>query len=699
MNRNNVSYQELLKSNIELQNSVARFSLTQQELINVRDQLDNELELHRRLHNFTQKALQSHGYTELSEIILESVIDILEVECSVILLKFNSNASDWKILSEGIIINNQEKDKLSNYLQKLKHQSSELKSKLLNSADFKDMQIENKIERGLMFWATNNEISFALLGLVSPAMNLSYKELSNEHLLIFDILGNQSQTILTNQIQSQKIETTTSDLQKLSLIATKTSNNIIITDNYGRIEWVNESFTNTTGYHLEEVIGKKPKDFLQSEKNKQEDLLKLSTFLAEKKYIEIILINKTKSGSHYYTNTQITPIFNNLGLHTNFIAVQKDITDEILYKKEIEKIRDFYGQILGNSPITQYVITQSGDVIYFNKEHSQKDNQQLLRLNDNIYNDQNLRLRHSHFCKYLIKYIELSLLKKDSVQFEFSYNNNSTNHDLLITINTYDQSILSKTQNNFIVSIVDITNLKNYEKEILLANKELKKINLELDRFVYSVSHDLRSPLLSVKGLMSFVLETKELNPEVEDYLNMALNSISRLDVTIQDILDYSLNSRKDIKPESFNIEEMVKGIYEDISFISDKKIRFNIKIDGQPIIQTDKPRCKTILRNLISNSVKYRNKHIENPSVVFELKHKPDTITLIISDNGQGIPKENQTKIFEMFYRDSTEAEGTGLGLYIVKEMIEKLGGNIMVDSEVGIGTSITVQLPNYSK
>jgi signal transduction histidine kinase len=228
--------------------------------------------------------------------------------------------------------------------------------------------------------------------------------------------------------------------------------------------------------------------------------------------------------------------------------------------------------------------------------------------------------------------------------------------------------------------------------------EQKNKINAELDFLIYSISHDLRSPLMSVKGLLALIAESEETNANVKTYLKMADGSIDRLDQTIYDILEYSKNSRTEIQNEDFNIRELVEQINADLKHYNEKAVDFQISIQGSNEIHTDKKRLVTVIKNLISNAVKYSKTNAEPSFVKFEMNQVNEFIEIQVSDNGIGIHKDQHTRIFEMFYRVSTGRVGSGLGLFIVKEIMEKMGGNISLQSELNIGSTFTVRLPKIN-
>ncbi len=248
--------------------------------------------------------------------------------------------------------------------------------------------------------------------------------------------------------------------------------------------------------------------------------------------------------------------------------------------------------------------------------------------------------------------------------------------------------------------------LKGFFKEMEM-NRILKKLKIdlenqknklraELDFLIYSISHDLRSPILSVKGLLMLIKDYEKLSPENSSYIKMADSSVDRLDQTIFDILDFADNARFTVNYEQFNIRAMVQEIFVDLKFLTKVPISFFIEIEGSDIIYGDRKRLKTVIKNLASNAVKYCRKDAENPFVKFSLCSNSDKIEFSVEDNGSGIPAEYQQKIFEMFYRYATQISGSGLGLFIVKEVLTKIGGNIVLESEPGIGSKFSVSVPS---
>ncbi|MCG8307853.1 MAG: ATP-binding protein [Cytophagales bacterium] len=227
-------------------------------------------------------------------------------------------------------------------------------------------------------------------------------------------------------------------------------------------------------------------------------------------------------------------------------------------------------------------------------------------------------------------------------------------------------------------------------------NSELRKLNEELDRFVYSASHDLRAPLSSVIGLVEVAkLETSVKGKD--KCLSMINDSIHKLDGFINDIIDYSRNQRIEVQAEKVDLDYEVNEVFEELKFLDkDNSIDKIFKCHGDAYFTTDGRRINIILKNLISNSIRYHDFKKDNQFIKVEIRNNGQSALINVEDNGIGIDEEHLDSIFKMFYRADEASKGSGLGLYIVKETVDKLRGKIEVKSEVGQGTTFSICLPS---
>jgi signal transduction histidine kinase/ligand-binding sensor domain-containing protein len=230
-------------------------------------------------------------------------------------------------------------------------------------------------------------------------------------------------------------------------------------------------------------------------------------------------------------------------------------------------------------------------------------------------------------------------------------------------------------------------------------NVELQKVNTELDRFVYSASHDLRAPLTSILGLVKLTrMDDDPVNRA--QYLDMVERSIHKLDGFIHDIINYSRNARTEVESGRIEFEPLINGILESLNYLSkNEKIRKEVHISGNGDFFTDVKRLEIVLFNLISNAIKYHNIERADPHLIINIGYDDQNATIDVTDNGRGIEKEHQENIFKMFYRADESSTGSGLGLFIAREAIEKIRGRLTVKSAIGRGSTFRIQIPSLNE
>ncbi len=261
----------------------------------------------------------------------------------------------------------------------------------------------------------------------------------------------------------------------------------------------------------------------------------------------------------------------------------------------------------------------------------------------------------------------------------------------------FELSIQPVPEGLFVLS-TDITERKRYEQKLFEQNTALKKTNTELDRFVYSVSHDLRAPLTSLLGLID--ITDKDVDPSMthqKERLVMMKKSVNKLDSFIGEILDYSRNTRTSFSYDNIRFDELLNEVKENIinmAVASGCELSFETEQSSDFI--SDRRRINIIFINLISNGIKYRTEQSGDSFVRVHVEASDKEANIVVEDNGIGISESDYDKIFEMFERVSTQSHGSGLGLYIAKETVEKLEGSIVVNSSLGKGSKFIVKIPN---
>ena len=283
--------------------------------------------------------------------------------------------------------------------------------------------------------------------------------------------------------------------------------------------------------------------------------------------------------------------------------------------------------------------------------------------------------------------IHLDLLKKDKTVFS-------------VLVNT---KILDQTEKEYIVFLLDITQRRQYEKELMLLRRkaeeyanQLKIKNEELSRFTRVAAHDLRSPLATMLGFIEFIIYTYDdlSKEEILTHLETINKTGKKLLEFINNLLLYYKQEAQLVSQKPINLKETLQEIINVHNFANE----YEINIEGEDICTNyTKIFWQLVLGNLISNAIKYCDKE----KVIIHISWKKENSKLFISiqDNGKGIPKQEQEKIFLAFYHsdqlDRFKNRGTGIGLALIKQLVEKIGGKISLESELGKGSIFMIELP----
>jgi PAS domain S-box-containing protein len=261
------------------------------------------------------------------------------------------------------------------------------------------------------------------------------------------------------------------------------------------------------------------------------------------------------------------------------------------------------------------------------------------------------------------------------------------------------------------VLVKDITEKKKKESEILCLNAELSRRNqeldegnteldqrnFELDQIVYKISHDIRSPLASVLGLLQ-LMRLEGIAGGVEEYLARMQEQISKLDRFTKAMLDFARTTRSEVQCQAIDFEGLLHQCLSELEYMPHfARLHFGLQVEGEPLYN-DIFRMRIILSNLLANSVKYQHLERHQSFLHIRVRVQQEQATLVFEDNGIGIEEQHVPKIFDMFFRASEQSTGSGLGMYIVKQTVEKLGGTIGLESTFGEGTSVTIRIPNQA-
>ncbi len=514
--------------------------------------------------------------------------------------------------------------------------------------------------------------------------------------------------ITITSVDITELKKATEGLKKLSQAIEQSSNVVIITDTLGNIEYVNENFTRKTGYTKEEIIGKTPK-ILKSNTNNDsfyDSLLK--TIETGEVWVGDVY-NLTKRGESFWEYTTISPVRNEDGKITNYVAIKEDVTKQ---KEIVQAIKNSEKKF-------RLLFNKANDAIFLYGFNAKGTPNKIIEVNDiacEILGYSRGELKDmSHFDlvseKSIIDIpnIQKNLLNDGYVTYEIDYI--SKNGDIIpVEVNSHVFMMMDK---KVVLSIARDVSMrrKNQELQYKLEEEEkLLKESLEYDRikteFFSNLSHELRTPINVVFGTLQIleltmdnVTEDSNTN-KASRHLKILRQNCYRLMRLVNNLIDITKIDAGffEMSLQNCNIVNVVEDIALSVAeYIENKSLSLIFDTDvEEKVLACDPNQIERILLNLLSNSVKFTE---PGGQIMVELKEKEESILLNVEDTGIGIPKDKLNIIFDRFRQVDKSLtrnhEGSGIGLSIVKSLVDMNGGKIDVKSKEGIGTKFTVELP----
>jgi PAS domain S-box-containing protein len=446
-------------------------------------------------------------------------------------------------------------------------------------------------------------------------------------------------------------------------------------DSDGLIVSSNLEAVNVTGYEEYEVLGRHISFFyLQEEKDKAElDLKKAENF----GQVFVTGLRVKKRGAPFWAKIRINRIDSDLPNKPRFKVILQDTTHRALSNLRVRTIKDEYLAIFNNPFVGSF------------KFHT--DNYRILLCNQKfqeitgISNESVFHFNSFFKCPRQFEYF-IALLKREKKVEGYKF---------LIRD--------AKAEDNWAVISARYFASKGFAEGILFDISEqhtqmleLQRVNTELDNFTYHASHDLRAPLATILGLVN--LGTKETSLDgVYSYFEMIRNRVYHLDNILNDLKTVSFNNSNDLTIEAFDFKHELNLILE---LLNDSHHHFKVDIDIRQSVDfvTDPVRMRTVLRNILSNSFKFYNPSNSVSFIKLKIKVDKSHVAIQLRDNGTGMEWIHKGRIYDMFFRGTAQSTGTGLGLYIVKSMIEKLKGNISFESTLYRGSTFLMSIPNIN-
>lgn len=484
-------------------------------------------------------------------------------------------------------------------------------------------------------------------------------------------------------------------LNQLSTVASKINNGVVISNPQNKVVWVNNAFTNITGYALEDLAFKKLGDVIIGANSNINIIEKARIDIKNKKSFSVELLAYRKDGIPIWLSIFNTIILDQKGEVESLVEIVVDITD----RKKVEEDLELLSLVASKTENGVSISGKTGKVKWINGALVKLLGYELHELEGKRAGDVVKAVSSSQEkldearlnSKKLIPYnLELHVYKKDGTPVWLSVSNTP----ILDANGNLDREI---------EIINDISERKQAEIQLLEAKEQALQLSKAKEMFLSVMSHEIRTPLNAIIGLTHVLQQEEKLEDQIQA-LNLLVFSSDNLLNIINDVLDLSKIEigKMDLEATSVHLNDLLKDIVNSLSFKANEngiEIKYEIGSDVPALVMADKTRLYQIFINLINNSLKFTNKGYVKVMVSLVSIHKNQTtLHFEIEDSGIGIAENKLKSIFETFTQAETDTArkygGTGLGLSITKKLIELYSGKIEVKSTIGKGTTFYFDL-----
>jgi PAS domain S-box-containing protein len=464
-------------------------------------------------------------------------------------------------------------------------------------------------------------------------------------------------------------------LNNIALVSITDPDNIII--------YVNQSFCDYTGYDEQELLGRNH-CILKSDKQPDSMFKELWATISSKNIWKGELCNKRKDGSFHWSNTTIVPFIDKNGDIEKYVAIRFDITKDKENIENLKIVEKKFKLLFDSAPDAYFICDLEGVIINCNIAAEKLSGYTKEELINNKISDATLI---SEADKTLLANSIRVPSKKPHI-FEFQ-TTTKDNKKIVAELISHHAVIEGK---NVVLNIArDITKHK-------ITTNNLQEKSKELEMFLYRSSHDLRAPFTSLEGLLNLIKQ-EDLSKSTIELVKMFEETLNNGKLLVDNLATSSETFNTTLKNERVDLNKIIKQTLIKLNHIEGfKNISFNINIAKEFIFYSNKEMLRSIFQILLQNAINYQrpSSKTHTPFIIINALKTKEGVKITIKDNGKGIKKNEVDKIFDLYYRSNNTVDGTGLGLYITKNAVEKLNGSISATSIINKETQFDILLPN---
>ncbi len=512
----------------------------------------------------------------------------------------------------------------------------------------------------------------------------------------FEFDGEVLTAALIKDVSDNKIAEDT--IRNMVSVVENFSDAIITCDTKGMVTSWNKAAENLYGYNKNEIIGSRVSNFTNP-KNEKQSWKFVSQALKGKSFEHYEVERMHKNGSKIIVDVSIFPLKDRNDKIIGVASISRNVTTKKQLEIALAESEEKFRKVFEEGPVGIHLVDHDFKTIQVNEEMTRilgYSEEELLSLTFPDYTHPDDLNKDLKLSKMLFKG------KIPNFTLEKRY---ITKENKLI----WGKLTCSVIRNNKgeilygIGLIEDITEKKATESKLIKKQNDLQKVldelsdrNFELDQIVHKTSHDIRAPLSSILGLIN-VLQIENEDMKDDQYIKLIKSRIHKLDEIVKSMIKYSRASRTRINHRKIDFDKLIKSCLKDLEYLTDFS---QLEVDTTIIerdrnFKSDPLRLQIIFSNIISNSYKFINPSIETNYLKIRVSLKKDAVRITFLDNGIGIHKKHMGHIFDMFFRASFKSDGSGLGLYIVKQIVENLNGTTNTKSSLGKYTEVNITLP----